>query len=444
MEELDLLHGNLKKQIALFALPLMCSNLIQVLFNMADVMVVGKFAGSMALGAVGSTTMMITLFTAFIFGVSGGINVVTAIHLGSGNQEKIRKTVNSSLLVSIGIGIVVLLIGVFCGGPILHLLNTKADLFDKAVLYVKIYSLGMPALALYNYGNAVFSAYGDTKRPLKYLSISGVLNVILNLIFVIIFKLEVAGVALASILAQYLSAFLINRDLLKSTTSIQLDVHHFDIDIGIMRHVLALGLPSGLQNAVFYIANMFVQMGVNSFDSTVVAGVSAAANVDNLIFDIMVAFYTAGSSFMGQNLGAGNKERIIKSYWYATGYAFVVALVLGSSIAIFGRGFLFLFTSDPAVVEAGMVRLTIMGYGYCLSAFMDGSIAASRALGKTIVPTIIVILGSCVFRVIWIYTIFAYYHTTTSLYLLYIASWTISAIGETAYFLKVYKKKCLN
>ena len=441
MKELDLLHGDLKKQILLFALPLMLSNLIQVLFNMADVMVVGKFGGPIALGSVGSTTMMITLFTGFMIGVASGINVVTAIYLGRGNEEKIRKSVNSSLVVAISAGVLIMLIGELFGGTILHLLNTKEDLFAGAVLYVRIYSLGMPALALYNYGNAVFSAAGDTKRPLKYLSIAGVLNVILNLFFVVVIKWTVSGVALASIISQYLSAILINRDLLKSEQRYKLDLHHFDLDINMIKHVLSLGLPSGLQNAIFYIANMFVQMGVNTFSSTVVAGVSAASNVDNLIFDIMTAFYTAGASFIGQNLGAGKKERIFKSYLYSTGYAFIIALGLGSFIAFFGRNFLYLFTSDPKVVEAGMGRLTIMGYTYCLSAFMDGSIAGSRALGKTVVPTIIVVVGSCLFRIAWIYTIFMHYKTTTSLYLLYVFSWSLSAIGETWYFMRIYREK---
>ena len=287
-------------------------------------------------------------------------------------------------------------------------LKTKEELLDKAVLYLRIYYLGMPALAIYNFGNAVYSAVGNTKsrciilvfRRVEYHS---------KPFFVIVCRMDVAGVALASIISQYVSAVLILQALLRSKDIYALHPGKLRMDRELTRDILKLGMPSGLQNVIFQFANSFVQMGVNSFDATMVAGNSAASNADALVYDVMAAFYTACGSFMGQNYGAGKKKRVRSSYLISLTYSFGIGLLLGVSLVVFGRPFLSLFTRDAAVMDAGMYRLTIMGFSYCISAFMDCTIAAARALGKSIVPMFIVIMGSCVFRVIWVYTVFAYF-----------------------------------
>ena len=406
-----LTEGPLAKQILLVSLPLALSNLLQVLFNMSDVAVVGRFAGSTALGAVGSTSIFVTLFTGFLIGLSNGINVLVARFYGAKHPGDVKKTVHSALIISFIAGVILLFVGLLGSPALLELLNTKPDLLPGAILYLRVYFLGMPALALYNFGNAVFSAIGDTKKPLVYLSIAGALNIVLNLFFVIVCQLNVMGVALASAISQCVSAGLILRALTKVQDCYALDLHAIKLDLGMTKRILLLGVPAGFQNAVFAIANLFIQAGVNSFDSLMVKGNSAAANADAMIYDAMAAFYMACASFMSQNYGAGKVDRVKKSYFISLAYGFGVGLVLGGGLLLFGRQFLALFTTEPDVIDAGMKRIMVMGLAYCISAFMDCTIAASRGLGKTVVPTIIVIMGSCVFRVAWVYTIFACFHT---------------------------------
>ena len=436
----SLTEGPLARQILIVSLPLALSNLLQVLFNMSDVAVVGRFAGSTALGAVGSTSIFVTLFTGFLIGLGNGINVLVARFYGARNAESVYKTVHSALLVSLLAGVLLLVVGLFGSPALLRLLNTKEDLLPGAILYLRVYFLGMPALALYNYDNAVFSAIGETQKPLRYLSFAGVLNILLNLFFVIVCRLDVAGVALASTIAQCVSAGLILRALTRVQDSYALHLREVRFDPIMTRRVLMLGLPAGFQNAIFAIANLFIQAGVNSFDSLMVKGNSAAANADALIYDAMAAFYMACASFMSQNYGAGKVDRVKKSYLISLAYSFGVGLVLGGTLMPFGREFLALFTTEPAVIDAGMKRVSVMAMAYCISAFMDCTIAASRGLGKTVVPTIIVVMGSCVFRVVWVYTIFAQIHTIPSLYLLYPCSWALTAVAEMVYFVGSYKK----
>ena len=388
-----LTEGPLAKQILLVSLPLALSNLLQVLFNMSDVAVVGRFAGSTALGAVGSTSIFVTLFTGFLIGLSNGINVLVARFYGAKHPGDVKKTVHSALIISFIAGVILLFVGLLGSPALLELLNTKPDLLPGAILYLRVYFLGMPALALYNFGNAVFSAIGDTKKPLVYLSIAGALNIVLNLFFVIVCQLNVMGVALASAISQCVSAGLILRALTKVQDCYALDLHAIKLDLGMTKRILLLGVPAGFQNAVFAIANLFIQAGVNSFDSLMVKGNSAAANADAMIYDAMAAFYMACASFMSQNYGAGKVDRVKKSYFISLAYGFGVGLVLGCGLLLFGRQFLALFTTEPDVIDAGMKRIMVMGLAYCISAFMDCTIAASRGLGKTVVPTIIVIMG---------------------------------------------------
>ena len=402
--------GSLWKNIFMFSLPLMLTQVLEVLFNLSDVAVAGKFADYIALGAVGSTTILVTLYTGFLIGMGAGVNVRVAHKLGMEDAEGTRKMVHSSLMVCLITGLFMCFACMLLARPMLVLLKTKEELLDSAVLYLQIYSLGMPAMAVYNFGNGVLSACGETKRPLLYLSVAGIVNVMLNLFFVIVCGRAADGVAIASVISQYLSVFLILGHLFRRKDSCRLTREKGLIDRHACKEVLVLGIPAGIQNAIFAIANLFVQSGVNHFDAITVSG------------------------------NSGKRDRIMKSYLISLLYAFLTGAILGGLLLLFGRQFLWLFADDPGVVQAGLERIKIMGWSYAIGAFMDCTIAASRGLGKSIVPTVVVILGSCVFRVIWVYTVFAYYETIPSLYLLYSFSWTITAIAEIIYFLACYRK----
>ena len=436
---MNMTSGKLGRQILFFSIPLILSNLLQVCFNMSDIAVVGKFAGPQALGSVGSTTILVTLFTGFLIGMGNGVNVLVARYLGKRDDSAVRDAVHSSLIICFAVGVLLLALGLAFSETLLKVLNTKDELMDGAKLYLKIYFWGMPALAVYNFGNAVLSAAGDTKRPLYYLLVAGIINVVLNLIFVIVFKRSVDGVAAASVISQYISAVLIILFLARHNLAYGIKAKYIHITRQHGADILKLGLPSGFQNAIFAIANLFIQSGVNSFDAVIVEGNAAAANADPLVYDVMAAFYMACSSFMSQNFGAGNKKRVIKSFYISLAYSAGAGAVLGLGLIIFGRQFLSLFTNEGQVINEGMIRLEVMGFSYAISAFMDSGIAASRGIGKTFVPTVIVIMGSCVFRVAWLYTVFAHFHTIFSLYLLYAFSWTITAAAEIAYFAAAYR-----
>ena len=437
---LNMTEGRLGRQIITFSLPLMFTNLLQMLFSMVDLAVVGRFSSSAAMGSVGSTTTLVFLFTGFLMGLGSGVNVLVATHFGARSEKNVRESVHTSFLVCLIAGVLMLALGLIFARPLLELLNTRDDLIDGAELYLRIYFLGMPAAALYNYGNGVLNAIGDTKTPLIYLSVAGVLNVILDLAFVIGLGMSTDGVALASMLSQCVSAGLIVRSLMRSTDIYRLNLRELRFYRDKASHVLSIGVPAGLQNAIFSVANLFIQAGVNSFSTVVVEGNSAAGNVDNLVYAVMNAFYIACSSFVGQNYGAGKVDRVRKSYLLTLGYAALAAAVFGGLFLLFGRQFLSLFTPEAEVIDAGLQRIAVMCFSFPLSALMDNTTAASRGLGKGLVPMILVFLGSCVFRVIWIYTVFAYFHTIGSLYLLYPFSWLITGTAEIAYFVHCYRK----
>lgn len=389
---------------------------------------------------MGSTSTLLTLFTGFLIGLGAGINVKVAQYLGANKDDDVKKTVNTALILSVCMGLIIFAASFFFARGMLELLKTKDELLDKAVIYLKIYSCGMPALAIFNYGNGVLSAAGDTKRPLIYLTISGLLNIALNLFFVLRCGLDVEGVALASVITQYLSAIAVTVRLLNVKGAHKLEFKGFSVDKKKTGEILGLGIPAGLQNAVFSVANMFIQVGINSFPYKEVTGITTAMNIDTVIYNVMAAFNTACSTFIGQNYGAGKKKRALRCYFVTTLYACIAGLVLGAFAVFKGDLILALFDPDPEVIAAGMEKMKIMGFSFCLAPFMDNTIAASRGIGKSLVPTIMVILGSCVFRVIWIFTIFARIGTIVSLFLLYPISWAITAIAEIIYFAIAFKR----
>ena len=347
----DLTHGPLVQQIILFSLPLMATNVLQVLFNMSDVAVVGQFAGPEALGSVGSTSILVSLFTGFLIGMGSGVNVVVARYIGARHDQDVHEAVHTSLIV----GVIIMALGFLFTPAMLSMLGTKPVLMAGAVSYLRIYCLGMPAMAVFNFGNAVLSAAGDTKKPLYFLSMAGVINILLNLFFVIVCHLAAAGVALASIISQYISAALVILSLRRSGSVVRLERSMLRIEPHKAKQVLSLSIPAGLQNAIFAIANLFIQAGVNSFDELMVEGNAAAANADALVYDVMAAIYTACSSFMSQNYGAGKRKRIIHSYFISMVFSFGIALVMSALLVIFGRQFLGIFTNVEEVAQAGMI-----------------------------------------------------------------------------------------
>ena len=332
----NMTEGSLWKNMLLFSLPLMLTQVLEVLFNLSDVAIAGKFADYRALGAVGSTTLLVSLFTGLLIGMGSGVNVAVARGLGMGDRQRVEKTVHTSFVLCAAIGVVLCLICVLLARPMLALLHTKDELMDGAVLYLKIYALSMPAMAVYNCGNGIMSAVGDTRRPLLYLSVAGVLNVVLNLFFVIRCHMAAEGVAIASVIAQCLSALLIVLHLLRRKDACRLELRRLRVHPQEARRVLAIGIPTGLQNAIFAVANLFVQVGLNSFDAVTVSGSSAAANADTLLFNMMAAFYTGCASFVSRNWGAGKTERIVKSYLVSMCYAAGVGAVCGLLLLFFG------------------------------------------------------------------------------------------------------------
>lgn len=441
MKQINLTSGSLKSGIFLYSVPLIFSNVLQVCFNIADVAVVGRLVGPRALGAVGSTPQIVFFLVGILQGLASGVNVIAAYHAGAEQQKDFDETVHTSAIVCFLFGFAILILGQFFAVPVLSLLKTKPELIDMAALYMRIFVLGMPATAIYNYGHALLSAIGDTKRPLLYLTISGVVNVLLNLVFVIFFDMGVAGVAWATVISQYLSAALILITLVKGTGILKLNLRRLKVSKSKVSKVLKIGLPAGLQNSIFAFANMFIQFGVNSFDSATVAGISASSQADPVCFELMAAFHSACASFIGQNHGANKPDRVKKTYLICMMYSFLSGTVFSILLWIFRVQFMSMFTVDPDVMAAGLSRIKIMCLTYSTSCLMDNTIAACRGLGKTLVPSVAVSIGSCFFRIFWIYTVFMHFQTIASLFSLYIVSWVLTGIIEIIYFVYVFKKE---
>lgn len=474
-KEIDMTEGSLWKKIFAFSVPLVFTNLLQILFNMADSAVVGRFAGSLPLGSVGSTGQMIFFCSGLLIGLGGGVNVLVAFSIGKKDSKDVAETVRASFVSCLAAGFLIFAFAWISAPSVLKLLDTKPELFDDALLYFRIYMLSMPAMSLYYFGNGVLSAYGNTRSPMFYLAAAGAVNIILDCVLVIVFKMSVAGVGIATVAAQYISCVLTLLKLVKTLDSggfkdsedsfgsagslesaresartckkrvgfrIRFGKNPFkSVNKYKIYQILKIGVPAGLQNSVFAVANMFIVAAVNSFDAEMVAGNAATMNGDNLVYNIMAAFYTAGATFIGQNFGAQKKDRILKSYLITLAYSCVIGFSLGIVLYVFGHEFLSLFTKDKIVVDYAMQKFRIMTFSFGISAFMDATIAANRGLGKTLVPSLMVFLGSCVLRIVWVYTVFAHFRTVESLFLLYPFSWAATAVFETIYFAFVYKKE---
>ena len=440
--EMDMCSGPILGKLLLFALPLMCSSILQLLFNAADIIVVGNYAGDNSLAAVGSNSSLINLLTNFFLGLSVGANVLVARYRGARQDEEVSKTVHTAMLLSIFSGIMLTVIGCIGARQILIWMQTPEDVLPLAVLYLRIYFVGMTATMLYNFGSAILRAIGDTKRPLYYLTIAGVINVILNLIFVIVCKLDVAGVAMATVISQCISALLIVRCMMKDTGSIHLELSGLHIDTDKFKRILQIGLPASFQGIVFSFSNVIIQSSVNSFGAIAVAGNSAAANIEGFVYVSMNAFHQAAISFTGQNIGAAKYERVNRILCIAEGCVLVVGLILGNLAVLFGRSLLGLYTNNPAVIDSGMIRVRFICTLYALCGMMDVVVGSLRGMGYAVMPMIVSLIGACGLRLIWIFTFFRMeaFHSLSSLYVTYPVSWLITFLTHVVCFIIVRRK----
>ena len=367
-------------------------------------------------------------------------NLLVARFYGARHPKDVEKTVHSALLVSLAAGILLLLVGLLGSPALLHLLNTKEDLYPGAVLYLRVYFLGMPALALYNFGNAIFSAIGETKKPLYYLCIAGVLNILLNLFFVIVCRLDVAGVALATIISQTVSACMVTRMLMKEEGALHLDLHHLGFHMGALKQILLIGLPAGLQSTVFSLSNVVIQSAINSFGSTVVAGSSASANLEGFVYTAMNAFSQAAVTFTSQNMGARKYQNLNRVVLNCLLCAIVTGVVLGGGAVLAGTQLLHFYSSDAAVIAAGYERLRVICGTYLLCGIMDTLASSLRGLGYSVLPMVVSLVGSCLLRLVWIATIFQLNRTPFMLYISYPISWVLTAAVHLACLLVVRHK----
>ena len=443
MKKVEMTSGSLWKNILLFSLPLMLTQVLEVLFNLSDVAIAGKYAYNtyVALGAVGSTTTLVSLFTGLLIGIGAGVNVSVARWLGIGDDENVERTTHSSLLICLGAGILVCVICLFFAEPMLRLLNTKEEFLPGAVLYLRIYALGLPGMGIYNCGNGILSATGDTKRPLIYLSVAGVLNVILNLVFVIGFKMSVAGVALATIISQAVSAALVTRSLMLMDGPTQLHLDRLAIKPHIMRMIIQIGLPAGIQSCMFSLSNVVIQSSVNSFGSIVIAGNAAGANVGNFVYQAMNTFQQAVTCFAGQNIGARKPRRVLSSMYVSLFWALSFGVVFGVLSCVFGTQLLGLYSPDPAVIQVGLNRMYIVCGPYFLCGIMDVMTGVLRGVGYSLLPMIVSLMGACVFRIFWVMTIFAANRTMDCLMISYPVSWALTFLVLVVIFAVLWKKK---
>ena len=424
--KIEMCSGPLFSKILFFAIPLMLSSILQLLFNAADIVVVGRYAGSESLAAVGSTSSLINLITNLFVGLSVGTNVVVAHFFGSKENTKIGKTVHTSVVLSLISGVMLTVIGVVMAPIFLELMSTPEDIISLSTLYLRIYFIGMPAVMLYNFGSAILRAAGDTKRPLYYLLFAGLINVILNLIFVIGFGMGVDGVAIATVISQIISAVLIIWCLTKEEGCLHLELRELKLDREIVIRILKIGLPAGFQGVVFSLSNVVIQSSINSFGSVIMAGSAAAANIEGFVYVAMNAFHQTALTFTGQNYGAGEYKRVNRILFICQGMVVVTGMVLGNLAVIFGTQLLSIYSPDMLVIAAGLRRMNYVCRVYALCGIMDVMVGALRGIGYSVMPMVVSLLGACGLRLIWIVTIFKLYHTEAILYMSYPVSWIIT------------------
>lgn len=442
--EIDMCSGAILPKLLQFALPLMFSSILQLLFNAADIIVVGRWAGDNSLAAVGSNSSIIGLLTNLFIGLSVGANILAARFYGAREEENLRQTVHTALLVSLLGGMLLAVTGALGAHTILIWMQSPPEVLDLATLYLRIYFLGMPAAMLYNFGAALLRAVGDTRRPLYYLTLAGVINVVLNLFFVIVCHLDVAGVAIATVASQCVSALLVLRCLTKAGGAVRLDLRQLKIHPVRLRQIMRVGIPAGIQGVLFSLSNVVIQSSINSFGETVMAGNAAANNIETFIYASVNAFYQANISFTSQNLGAGRIDRIRPIMLRALGCAAVTGGVLGWLTVLLGPHLLGIYSDSAPVISAGMDRIRIVCTLYALCGLMDVIVGSIRGMGYAVTPMLVTLIGACGLRLLWIAVLFQIpeYHTIHTVYISYPVSWTVTFLAQLVCYSLGMRRLC--
>lgn len=432
--------GPLFRNILLFSLPIMAMYFLQLMFNTADMIVVGHFSGSKSLAAVGATGSLINLLVTLFMGLSAGTTVVVAQDFGAGNKDGVSRSVHTSIAISLFGGLMVMLLGLFLSRPLLQMMGTPKDIIQLSSLYMRIYFISAPATMVYNFAAAILRAAGDSKRPMYYLLFTGTLHVIFNLIFVILFHMNVAGVASATVISEYLSVILIMLCLYRSDGAIRFIPGRLRVDKLKLKMIFRIGLPAGIQGMLFSISNVLIQSAINSFGSVMVAASAASGNVENYLAITMNAYYNAAISFTGQNMGAKKYERIDTIAKVCTILIFSTWILLGGTILLLGRHLLTLYTSDQEVIKLGMQRMFVMMAAFFTCGMMNTFPGITRGMGYSIMPMLSTLIGACLMRIVWLFTIFHVYHTETMLFVCYPVTWAIAGIGQVGIFFYARRK----
>ena len=429
---IDMTEGPILSKMLRFALPLMLSSVLQLMFNAADIIVVGKFCGDTSLAAVSSNGAMVNLLVGLFVGLSIGANVLTARFFGAKNDRELSETVHTAIVISVLSGLLATIVGELLAPRLLILMKVPENVLPLSTLYLRIYFAGITSTLVYNFGSAILRAVGDTRRPLYFLMISGVVNVVLNLIFVTVIDLDVAGVALATTISQTLSAVLIIISLMREEGAIRLDPKKLGIHPGKLVQIIRIGLPAGLQGMLFSLSNVVVQSSVNLFGDTVMSGNGAAANIEGFGYMAMNAFYQATVSFTGQNFGKRRYGRIVRTQLVAQACTVTVGLIFGVILVLFGDLLLGFYTDSPDVIAAGLNRFGYIGIPYFICGAMDVLCGALRGIGYSFLPMIVSLLGACGLRLLWIGTVFQIpeYHVIETVYFAYPMSWAVTAAAH--------------
>ena len=438
--ELDMTSGPLLKKIIVFTIPILLSGVLQLLFNAADIIVVGNFAGDNAMAAVGSTASLVSLMTNLFIGISAGANVAVANFYGSKDDEAVQETVHTSVILSVVGGAGLMLIGLLLARPILELMGSPEAVLPLSALYLRIFFLGMPGSLLFNFCASILRATGDTKHPLYYLSVAGILNVILNLFFVIVLNMSVAGVALATIISQYVSAFLIVRRMTRLNSSIRIQWSKLRVSKSKLLRILRVGIPAGIQSSLFALSNVVIQSAINSFGEVVMAANTASTNIEGFVYIAMNSVYQAAMNFSGQDYGAGRYKRLHKVLFECLGLVTFVGLVLGGGAYLCGRPLLHIYTDSAMVITFGLQRMEIICLTYFLCGWMDTIVGVMRGMGYGIMPMLVSLVGSCLFRILWVQTIFQVYHTLPMLYISWPITWVITFLMHVVCYCGIWVK----
>lgn len=438
--EIDMINGPLAGKILRFALPFMLANIIQLLFNAADVMVVGKFAGDAAQAAVSSTGSLVNLCINLFVGLGVGVNVVVARALGSGDRSRISAVVHTSVAIGIVAGLFLVLVGQVFAPMLLHLMGSPAHIIGQSAIYLRVYFLGLPGALVYNFASALLRAQGDTKRPVYFLTVAGVVNVVLNLIFVVFFHWDVAGVAAATAISKYVSALLVVWCLVQENGVMHFDPAQLRIDWSVLKDIARIGLPAGFQASLFSLSNVTIQSAVNSMGDVVMAGSGAAQNIGSFVYTAANAFYQSTLTFASQNLGAGKPDRVNKVVWWNLLFGITIPTVVGFGTYFAGPWLLALYTDTPEVAREGLVRMLWVSSLYGVCGIMEVFTGVLRAMGYSTVTLFTTLMGSCGLRLVWVATVFPLFRTPPSLYVCYPITWAITGLALMVGFLVLRHK----